>query len=226
MELTLSSDGRFLSVMFERPQRTLGWALVGAGFGLHRGVVWHYVQRAELPFEVDPTVLLRERLAQRGYRDVVGLLTARTLAPYADACAHSGDVRARAIVTVGLGNALCAGDPVPTHPAAVGTINVLCHVSSPLNEAALIEALALASEARTAALLELDYPSVVSGQPASGTGTDCIVIACPADGAAQPYAGKHTNVGSALGAAVRSATSMASRVWLAEQAPGLELGAN
>ncbi len=212
MHLTLSPDERFLTVLFDRPQRTFGWALVGGGFGVHAGVVWHYVQRAELPHEVDATALLRERL---GREDVVGLLTARKLGPYGDAAARSGDVRARAIVTVGLGNALRAGDPV-SPPQPVGTINVLCHVSEPLAELALIEALALACEARTTALLTLNHPSVVSGEPASGTGTDCIVIACP-PGSQVPYAGKHTHVGAALGAAVLRATDQAARRWLDDQ---------
>src|SRR5690606_3884608 len=127
---------------------------------------------------VDATRLLRERLQERGYEAAVGFLTARYLRPYADAEASALDARARAIVTSGLGNALRAGDP-PAGPKSVGTINVLCWVSEPLSEAALLEALALASEARTLALLELRYPSVVSERPATGTGTDCIALACP-----------------------------------------------
>jgi adenosylcobinamide amidohydrolase len=118
-------------------------------------------------------------------------------------------------VTVGLGNALRAGDP--PLPAKVGTINVLCRLSMPLSDAALLEALALAAEARTLAVLECRYPSVVSELPASGTGTDCIVIACPNSGAPGAYAGKHTEVGAALGACVHEATRRATEGWLREQ---------
>ena len=216
MRVTLSEDERFLEVDFGAPQRTLSWAIVGSGFGAHRRVVWHFVKRAELTEEVDVIALCKERFAARGFESAVGLLTARYLRPYADVRVQHGEVAGRAIVTSGLGNALRAGDP-PEHRSAVGTINVLCHVSVRLSEAAMLEALALASEARTLALLELDYPSVLTNKPATGTGTDCIVIACPEQGPEHAYAGKHTEVGAAVGQSVYEAMRRATEVWLSEQ---------
>jgi adenosylcobinamide amidohydrolase len=221
MRVTLSQDERFLEVDFEVPQRTLSWAVIGGGFGLHQRVVWHFVTRAELPEHVDVIALFRERLAARGLSSTVGLLTARYLRPYADVSARHGEVAGRAIVTSGLGNALRAGDP-PEHKSTVGTINVLCHLSVRLSDAAMLEALALASEARTLALLELNYPSVLTRKPATGTGTDCIVIACPAEGVVHDYAGKHTEVGAAVGQCVHAAMRRATEAWLSEQAERLE----
>jgi adenosylcobinamide amidohydrolase len=233
MRITLSADERFLEVDFDGPQRTLSWAVVGGGYGVHRRVVWHFVTRAELSAEIDPVVMFRERLQERGYEAAVGLLTARYLRPYVERTARFGECEGRAVVTSGLGNALRAGDP-PTHtsiatpaasttqtvgkPATVGTINVLCHVSVPLSDAAMLEALALASEARTAAMLEFRHPSVVSDKPATGTGTDCIVIASPCEGTLHDYAGKHTEVGAVVGESVYEATRHATAVWLSEQA--------
>jgi adenosylcobinamide amidohydrolase len=218
MQITLSPDERFLDVMFDAPQRTLSWAVVGGGFGVHRRVVWHFVTRAELAADLDPVELLRERLQGQGYEGAVGLLTARYLRPYAEARAQFGALEARAVVTCGLGNALAAGDPPAPEPASkLGTINVLCHVSARLSDAGLVEAIALASEARTAALLEFRYPSRISERPATGTGTDCIVIACPTWGPVHDYAGKHTELGAAVGRAVYAATRQATQVWLGEQ---------
>ncbi len=216
MRVTLSKDERFLEVDFGAPQRTLSWAILGGGFGVHRRVVWHFVKRAELTEEVDVLALCKERLAARGFESAVALLTARHLGPYADARVRHGEVAARAIVTSGLGNALRAGDP-PEHKSPLGTINVLCHLSVRLSDAAMLEALALASEARTLALLELDYPSVLTKKPATGTGTDCIVIACPHSGPVHAYAGKHTEVGAAVGQSVYEAMRRATEAWLREQ---------
>lgn len=211
-------DERFLEVRFDAPQRTLSWALIGGGFGVHRRVVWHYVRRAELPVDCDPVALLADRLHSRGLDEAVGMLTARDLAPYADASSAAGDAHGRCIATVGLGNALRAGDPV--HPApSVGTINVLAAVDVPLTDIGLIEAVAMVAEARTAALLDRNVPSVVSGLPSTGTGTDCIVVACP-PGEQQAYAGKHTAVGHCLGDSVYRAVSAATEVWLTEQQHG------
>jgi adenosylcobinamide amidohydrolase len=121
------------------------------------------------------------------------------------------------VATVGLGNALAAGDPPgPSRP--VGTINLLARVSTPLAEEAMVEACALAAEARAAALLALEVPSRVSGRPASGTGTDCIVIASPAGEPRERWVGKHTRIGALLGAAVRDAVDRGARAWLAELA--------
>src|SRR5205085_392987 len=59
VRVTLSDDERFLDVDFEGPRRTLSWAILGGGFGVHRKVVWHFVSRAELTPEVDPVQLFR-----------------------------------------------------------------------------------------------------------------------------------------------------------------------
>jgi adenosylcobinamide amidohydrolase len=215
MDILLSDDERFLEARFDAPQRTLSWALVGGGFGVHRSVVWHFVRRQELPLGVDPQALCEERLRARGIEDAVGLLTARHLRPYARADASESLVHASAVVTVGLGNALRAGD-APWQAERIGTINVLCRVSEPLTDSALLEALALVAEARTAALIESAVPSTQSGAVATGTGTDCIVVACPCVGEPARYAGKHTATGAVIGRSVLEATRNATRRWLAE----------
>jgi adenosylcobinamide amidohydrolase len=223
MRVFLTEDERFLEVDFGTPMRTLSWALVGGGFGVHERVVWHLVGRGELPLAVDPGALLESRLAQAGFSRALGFLTARALGPYVDTSADAHGVAARAIVTVGLGNALTAGDPASRD--RVGTINVLAIVSSPLTDAAMVEALALVAEARTAAVLAHRVPSVVSGRPATGTGTDCIAIACPAGATQEAYAGKHTYVGAAIGRAVYEATDRATQRWL-ESVRGSPVGSD
>jgi adenosylcobinamide amidohydrolase len=71
----------------------------------------------------------------------------------------------------------------------------------------MTEALQLAVEARVAALYEAGVMSVRSAAIATGTGTDCIVVAAPvaalrdrAD--AIVYCGKHTLPGELIGQAV------------------------
>ncbi|MFM2419238.1 MAG: hypothetical protein RL385_3961 [Pseudomonadota bacterium] len=222
LRLSLSDDERFLEVDLGGPHRTLGWALHGGGFGVHRHVVWHFVRREELTLEIDAKALLVQRLSARGMGDAVGLLTARHLPPYGYAEAEYGHCTASALATVGLGNALRIGDP-PAPKPPVGTINVLVRCSVPLTDEGLLEALSLAVEARTLGIVERGYPSVVSGKVATGTGTDCVVVAAPHTPSAQAYAGKHTDVGAAIGESVLSATRHATQRWLAEQ-QGLQAG--
>ena len=208
--------GRALVVPLGGEHEVLSWAVVNGGRRRATCVVWREVRLAELGPDCDGADLMRETLARLDLPGAVGLLTARDVRAYEDERAERGVAWARAVATVGLGNALAAGDP----PAAArtGTINVLCQVSVALSEEALIEACALAAEARAAALLESAVPSAVSGRPASGTGTDCIVIAAPVAGAPERFAGKHTACGSVIGAAVHGAVARGVRRWLAERA--------
>lgn len=193
----------WLIVRFAAEHTMASWAIVGGGLGVARAVAWLEVRNAELGPGVDPAALLRDRLAARGLAGAVGLLTSRRLDRYIDVTVRHGALAARCVATVGLGNALRAGDP--PGEGRIGTINLICRSSAPLSPEAQLEALALAAEARTLAVHEAGVPSTQTGLPASGTGTDCIVIAAPAAGEATAYAGKHTAIGHAIGAAVYEA---------------------
>ncbi len=206
-----------LVARFAEVQRTVSWAIVGGGLTRARTVAWVQIADADLRPPIDPCELARSRLAASGITDAIALLTSRDVGAYVDVRASHGDTSCRCIATVGLGNALRAGDP-PAPEAKVGTINVLCHSSVPLTDEAMLEALALASEARALAMREADVPSPVSGLPASGTGTDCIVIAAPEAGEPQRYAGKHTVVGHLIGRTVYAAVHDGAEQWKREQA--------
>jgi adenosylcobinamide amidohydrolase len=212
----LSDDKRLLTVSLGSAHRTLSWALVGGGFARASAVAWRHVSDAELGPDVDATQLLGRALADAGLVDAVGLLTARDLSTFECVTRQAGDLTARAVATVGLSNALSVGDP-PSH-AAVGTINLLVQVTTPLADVALVELLGLATEARTAAVLEARVPSRVSSRLATGTGTDCIVVAAPdAGGQGAVYAGKHTALGALAGAVVREAIARGVQRWIAKE---------
>jgi adenosylcobinamide amidohydrolase len=217
----LSREGRRLEARFEVEHDVVSWALVGGGRGVTRRVAWCSVTNAELGEHDDPVALLAGWLAAAGGEAAVGLLTSSDLDRYTDASVASGGVAARCVATVGLSNALRAGDP-PGPLARVGTINLLCHMDCALGENALYEALALAAEARAAALLEAGVPSLRTGRPATGTGTDCIVIAAPRGEGGLAFVGKHTHAGHALGAAVIEAVTRGVEGWRARYGRALE----
>ena len=92
-----------------------------------------------------------------------------------------------------------------------GTINVALKVDRGLSEAALLELMSIATQARTAAVMDLDLPLSVGR--ATGTGTDCVAVAAPPGD--EPYAGLHTEIGEAAGRAVYSAVLEGGRGWMA-----------
>lgn len=196
---------------FSAPVTVLSWAVARPGRQLARRVVWLEVKDADLPPEVDPAALLDARLAGVGISDAVAMMTARDVRRHHVAVARSGGVTAQCLATAGLSNAGRVGTTCRAR-SPVGTINLLAAVSVPLTEAALLEAVSIATQARTAAVMDCAYET--QGKVATGTGTDCIAVACPADGEAVPFAGLHTPVGEALGAAVYEAVRAGVSEWI------------
>jgi adenosylcobinamide amidohydrolase len=214
--LTITLARPWLVVDLLQEHEVASWAIVNGGRRRARQVAWLKVDNADLPPAVDPRRLLAERLADRGMADAVGLLTSGWIENYSQARVSCGDVEAHAVATVGLSNALAIGD-LPGRGPVAGTINIVCRLSAPLTEEAALEALSLAAEARTAAVAEANVPSRRSHAPATGTGTDCIVLAWPRAARAEEYAGKHTAIGHVVGAAVLGSVRTGVATWLAVQ---------
>ena len=198
-----------------QPHRCLSWAPVAPAFTVASRVAWYFLEIDELAPVRDPSAWLLRQMQAAGFGDAVGLMTSRRRHQHAVAEAAHTDAFCRCVATVGLGNSLAAGDPA--HATASRTINLLCQLSDPMTDGALVEAIALAAEARTSAMLSSGVRSVVSGQPATGTGTDCIVVAAPVSPAeASAYCGKHTAIGERLGRAVYQAVAHGVAQWQQE----------
>jgi len=210
---------RMLVVSFGAPVRACSWAIVGGGFAIAHRAVWIEVNDAELRPPVDPRALARERMRAQGIeRDAIALLTSRRVATFEGCTLHDRELVVCAVATVGLGNALRVGDPAGV-AGRIGTINLLVHVSAPLTDEGLLEACAIATEAKTAAVLEARITSRRTGLAATGTGTDCTVLACPAEGGCrESYAGKHTRTGALVGAAAHQVVREGVDRWLRESA--------
>lgn len=214
-DLVISDQERSFVVSFERTVRACSWAIVHGGLVNAQHVVWLEVRNSDLGPAVDPREFLAGHLRRAGLACAIGLLTSRKISTRVDVATKEGGVSARCIATVGLGNALRAGDGAWSG-FNVGTINILAHIDVPLTDEGLLEANAIATEAKSAAMFDAGISSRKSGRLATGTGTDCTVVACPLPrrgldvGA---YAGKYTVVGSAIGAAVERAIARGIRDW-------------
>lgn len=203
---------RWLLVSFDEFQETRSWAIYGGPRKVTQTVVWYQVQKDDLNVSVDAKEFSKHLFVQNGFENAVGLLTGALLSHYADVQKTDGDLSVRSIGTVGMENALRVGDPLGQFES-VGTINLLCAISVPLTEEAFLEAMSIAVEARTAAVLAFDISSSQTGLPATGTGTDCIVVAAPAVShvSSLEFAGKHTRVGSLIGGSIFETMSQALR---------------
>ena len=194
--------------------RAVSWAPNRPGLVETSRVAWREVKNADLTPELDVPSWFSNELVQADLSDSVAMLTSRNLARHHFAEHLAGGVTAQCLATVGLGNAERVGRRVAASPSGLGTINLLAVLSAGLSPAALLEALTIAAEARTAAIVEVEH-EIPTGV-ATGTGTDCIVVAAPTG--ETDAAGKHTDIGEALGGAVYDAVSRGAREWTKENA--------
>lgn len=200
----------WLVARFETPQRMLSWSIHRPGFVVARSVAWLEVRDADLSPDVDPLTFLRGRLADAGLAESVAMMTSRDVARHRVAGADEAGTAAAVLATLGLGNGVGFGPDgrvgVPGDRHVAGTINILAALSRPLEDAALVEAVAIVATARSAALL-------ADGGTIAATGTDCIVVACPQAGARTAYGGLHTPAGRSLAAATFAAIRAARADW-------------
>ena len=116
------------------------------------------------------------------------------------------DLRVGVMVTAGVcGNAQRAGEDAGEY-VEPGTINIIALCNRRLSEAAMAQALMRITEAKSAALHELDIRSSYSGTPATGTGTDAVML-LGGEGNARTVsmAVGHTKLGELLARATRQA---------------------
>jgi adenosylcobinamide amidohydrolase len=210
--IDVTLDPPWLTARLTHPCRLLSWAPHNPGFITTDRVIWREVRDADLTEDFDALRWLSESLIARGDGDAVGMITSRDLARFRLETACSGRISATCLATVGLTNAERVGTRLNAPDAKPGTINLAVITDAALTDTALIELSSIATQARTAAVMD-HGPDLPTGR-ATGTGTDCIVVgAAPGEG---QFAGLHTEVAEAVGAAVYRAVAKGVIQWMAE----------
>ena len=179
--------------------RMISSGVAGGGIGPRE-----WVLNAQVPAgyaRTDPAVHVAELAAGLGLAgEGVGLLTAARLAD-AVQCEDAG---VHAAATVGLRVPIWAAVPPgradlgPVPAWRPGTINIIVSVPVPLADAAYVNAVLTATEAKAQALLE-------AGFRATGTASDAICIAAPAAGQPEDFTGPRSLWGARIARAVHSA---------------------
>ena len=138
-------------------------------------------------------------------KNSVGMLTGADVGNYRKTFLSKGPVWVHAVATLGLQNARSAGDEADVENGEVknhsGTINLMVVTNALPHLTGRVEGHHIASMAKTQALLESGEKSKKSGRPATGTGTDCIVVASCGE-VKENYCGMHTVPGELIGKTV------------------------
>lgn len=143
-----------------------------------------------------------------------GLLTAAQVEDVGIQTVDGPEFCLQAIVTAGVGNAARAGRVTQCYAGyRAGTINTIVMIDARVTDAAMLNAIITATEAKTAALQDEGITDT-SGYSATGTTTDAIVIAVSNRNhwqSVHPYCGTATELGQALAQSVYQATRTAIR---------------
>ncbi|XJZ28679.1 adenosylcobinamide amidohydrolase [Bacillota bacterium Lsc_1132] len=212
-ELMMYKKDDHLLFEYTRMLETYSSAVYGGGFRkVSQFVNW------QVPLDYvasDPIKLMEQKITEWEYpvQQTIGLQTAAKIHCAAIHEEHGDEFRIVCCVTAGVGNRARAGKKRRTYSAyQCGTINTLLFIDGRLTEAAMINGIITATEAKAAALQDLQI-KVDSGEFATGTTTDAIVLAASQ---AQHFpthlfAGTATTIGNAIGCLVYEATCEAVR---------------
>lgn len=138
-------------------------------------------------------------------RYTIGLITAAKLTHASVAETEGDGFKLLVCTSVGTRNAARAGLPRSTYSAyTAGTINMIVLIDGRMTEAAMVNAVITATEAKSAALQQLGIVERLNGEQATGTTTDAIVIGVSQTehwSDVHAYAGAATTIGCAIGEA-------------------------
>lgn len=119
------------------------------------------------------------------------------------------------LATAGTSNAVRAGSRRQTYPGYhAGTINIFIWLDARMSQAAIVNAIITATEAKSAALADLAVVEQANGLIATGTSTDAIFVAVSQHSAfpvEHQYAGAATELGCKLGELVYAVVHQAVR---------------
>jgi iron complex transport system ATP-binding protein len=208
-------DAEAVVVRAARPLRVVSSAVVGGGIVEVCSLVNMHVSRG---FQCEESERrLDDLVIRRGLpRPFAGLLTGAATERAEQATERSGELAVHAIVTLGLSNRSAAGRS-PVAAWRPSTINTIVIVDGDPEDAALVNLVITATEAKTLALVEGGVRSA-DGEMVTGTSTDAVAVAATGRGRRCRFGGPVTELGWLVGRSVRSATDAGVARWLREHA--------
>jgi adenosylcobinamide hydrolase len=198
--IAVSQTDQVVHVKSESALMTLSSAIVGGGYNRTRHIINANVDKNFVT--KNPKAWLRSLAKEMGIDEsFIGLMTAVKLRKARFAFFESDGFGVGALITAGVGNATSAGI-TPPFSYRPGTINTILLLNAHLTRTAMLNAVITATEAKCAVLKERNV-FTPDGDPATGTSTDTVTIACTGKGPLQSYAGAVTTIGWLIGRAVR-----------------------
>nr|WP_237391817.1 adenosylcobinamide amidohydrolase [Paenibacillus dendrobii] len=207
--LVLKQGERHLLLQLPSMVEAMGSAVHGGGVTRLRRMTNIYVDRF---YDCsDPVRDVIEWLREWRYPidTTAGLLTAVQLRHASVMEEKNEEAAVFCCVTAGTSNAARAGSERTTFPAYTpGTVNIMLLIDAKLTQAAMLNAIMTAVEAKAAALADLNVRDAENGLVATGTTSDAMILGVSQSAARQvehQYAGTATDLGGMIGRTVYGA---------------------
>lgn len=201
-----------LAVICDSALKTVSSAFYQGGYNqlkavLNVGVPDGYNDRS---LHLDPLELITSSAAKLGLtKDYLAMVTAAKIQNYSLVTKQLDGFSVAVAATAGCQHGESSGEEMDVKEIGGGTINVIVFIDANPSDSCLVASIITATEAKSAALRDLDVRSLYTGDSATGSITDSVTVATPGKGKAINYAGPASKLGKAVGYCTRKAVTEA-----------------
>ncbi len=202
--VSLNQTSQHIHVEFSIPHQVLSSAVLNGGLVYANHIVNLRVPKS-LATSNSPQYTLSEYCKDANWNGIrVGMMTAAAMDSFRMAKESVQGIDIIVLVTSGLANSRRIGDRAEhrmmvAESEQTGTINIIFITSAILTDAAMVEAVMMMTEAKSAALQDAGIKSPLSNKIATGTGTDSVAVVSGHGPDTTSYCGKHVLFGEMLG---------------------------
>jgi adenosylcobinamide hydrolase len=211
VNVKLVLEDNLLAVISDSNLNTVSSAIHNGGFKKVKTILNVQVPEgfSDRLLHEDPQEFIVNSSRKLGLADnFVGMITAAQIKNFSQFTRITDDIAVSVIATAGCSHAESAGEPIEAKYDE-GTINIIVVIDGNPTESCLVSALGTATEAKTAAIKDLDIRSRYSGDAATGTITDSVVVASTSRGPIISYGGPASKLGNLVAYCTRNAVKEA-----------------
>ncbi len=174
---------------------------------LNVGVPEGYNDRS---LHLDPLALITSSAAKLGFtKDYLAMVTAAKISNYSLVSKKADTFSVNVAVTAGCKHGESSGEEMDVQEISGGTINIIVLIDGKPTESCMVASIITATEAKSAALRDLDVRSLYTGDSATGSITDSVTVVSTNQGKTISYGGPASKLGKLVGYCTRKAVSEA-----------------
>ncbi len=159
----------------------------------------------DLSLHLDPLELITSSAAKLDLTsDYLAMVTAANVKNYSQHTKKTDDYTVTVFATAGCKHGESSGEEMDVHEIT-GTINIIVFINGNPSQSCMVAALITATEAKSAALRDLDVRSRYTGDSATGSITDSVTVAATGTGNPVVLGGPASKLGKLVGACTRAA---------------------